>query len=31
MLASLTTRIRVLQDALGAGLMRVLDFFKNRT
>jgi len=30
MLASLTTRIRVLQDALGAGLMRVLDFFKNR-
>jgi biopolymer transport protein ExbB/TolQ len=31
MLASLTTRIRVLQDALGAGLMRVLDFFKHRT
>ena len=31
MLASLTTRIRVLQDALGAGLMRILDFFKNRT
>ena len=31
MLASLTTRIRVLQDALGAGLMRVLDFFKNRS
>jgi len=31
MLASLTTRIRVLQDALGAGLMRVLDYFKNRT
>lgn len=31
MLASLTTRIRVLQDALGAGLMRVLDFFKTRT
>jgi biopolymer transport protein ExbB len=31
MLASLTTRIRVLQDALGAGLMRVLDFFKSRT
>jgi biopolymer transport protein ExbB len=30
MLASLTTRIRVLQDALGAGLMRVLDFFKSR-
>jgi biopolymer transport protein ExbB/TolQ len=30
MLASLTTRIRVLQDALGAGLMRVLDFFKTR-
>jgi biopolymer transport protein ExbB/TolQ len=30
MLASLTTRIRVLQDALGAGLMRVLDFFKAR-
>jgi biopolymer transport protein ExbB len=30
MLASLTTRIRNLQDALGAGLMRVLDFFKNR-
>jgi biopolymer transport protein ExbB/TolQ len=30
MLASLTTRIRVMQDALGAGLMRVLDFFKNR-
>jgi biopolymer transport protein ExbB/TolQ len=28
MLASLTTRIRNLQDALGAGLMRVLDFFK---
>ncbi len=31
MLASLTTRIRVLQDALGAGLMRVLDFFKTQT
>jgi biopolymer transport protein ExbB len=31
MLASLTTRIRVLQDAIGAGLMRVLDFFKTRT
>ena len=31
MLASLTTRIRILQDALGAGLMRVLDFFKTRT
>jgi biopolymer transport protein ExbB/TolQ len=30
LLASLTTRIRVLQDALGAGLMRILDFFKNR-
>jgi biopolymer transport protein ExbB len=30
MLASLTTKIRVFQDALGAGLMRVLDFFKNR-
>ncbi len=30
MLASLTTRIRIFQDALGAGLMRVLDFFKNR-
>jgi biopolymer transport protein ExbB len=30
MLASLTTRIRNLQDALGAGLMRVLDFFKNK-
>jgi biopolymer transport protein ExbB len=30
MLASLTTRIRVLQDAIGAGLMRVLDFFKTR-
>jgi len=31
MLASLTTRIRVLQDAIGAGLMRVLDFFKTRS
>jgi biopolymer transport protein ExbB len=30
MLASLTTRIRIFQDALGAGLMRVLDFYKNR-
>jgi biopolymer transport protein ExbB len=30
MLASLATRIRVFQDALGAGLMRVLDFFKTR-
>jgi biopolymer transport protein ExbB len=29
LLASLTTRIRNFQDALGAGLMRVLDFFKN--
>ena len=31
MLASLTTRIRTFQDALGAGLMRVLDFYKNRS
>jgi biopolymer transport protein ExbB/TolQ len=31
MLASLTTRIRIFQDALGAGLMRVLDFFKTRS
>ena len=31
MLASLTTRIRVLQDAIGAGLMRVLDFLKTRS
>ena len=31
MLASLTTRIRNFQDALGAGLMRVLDFLKTRT
>jgi biopolymer transport protein ExbB len=30
LLASLTTRIRVLQDSLGAGLMRVLDYFKSR-
>lgn len=30
MLASLTTRIRTFQDALGAGLMRVLDFLKSR-
>lgn len=30
MLAGLTTKIRVLQDSLGAGLMRVLDFFKSR-
>lgn len=30
MLNSLTTRIRNFQDALGAGLMRILDFFKNR-
>jgi biopolymer transport protein ExbB/TolQ len=30
MLASLTTRIRNLQDALGSGLMRVLEYFKNR-
>jgi len=29
-LASLTTRIRNFQDALGAGLMRILDVFKNR-
>jgi biopolymer transport protein ExbB len=29
-LASLSTRIRVFQDALGAGLMRILDFFKSR-
>jgi biopolymer transport protein ExbB len=28
MLASLATRIRIFQDALGAGLMRVLDHFK---
>jgi biopolymer transport protein ExbB len=30
MLASLTTRIRMFQDALGAGLMRVLDLLKSR-
>ena len=30
MLASLTTRIRTFQDALGAGLMRVLDYLKTR-
>jgi biopolymer transport protein ExbB/TolQ len=30
MLAGLTTRIRIFQDALGAGLMRVLDFLKTR-
>lgn len=30
LLASLTTKIRNFQDALGAGLMRILDFFKNR-
>ena len=30
MLASLTTRIRNLQDVLGSGLMRVLEYFKNR-
>jgi biopolymer transport protein ExbB/TolQ len=30
MLASLTTRIRRFQDALGAGLMRVLDYLKTR-
>jgi len=30
MLASLTTRIRTFQDALGAGLMRVLDQLKTR-
>jgi biopolymer transport protein ExbB len=29
MLASLTTRIRRFQDALGAGLIRVLDFLKS--
>jgi biopolymer transport protein ExbB/TolQ len=29
-LASLTLRVRVFQDALGAGLMRVLDFLKTR-
>jgi biopolymer transport protein ExbB/TolQ len=31
MLASLSTKIRIFQDALGAGLMRVLDFFRART
>ena len=31
LLASLTTKIRNFQDALGAGLMRVLDVFKNRS
>ena len=31
MLASLTTRIRMFQDALGAGLMRVLDFLRKRS
>jgi len=31
MLASLTTRIRTFQDALGAGLIRVLDQLKKRT
>lgn len=31
MLASLATRIRAFQDALGAGLIRVLDFFKARS
>jgi biopolymer transport protein ExbB len=30
MLASLTTKISNFQDALGAGLMRVLDFFKRK-
>lgn len=29
-LASLATRVRVFQDALGAGLMRILDFMKIR-
>jgi hypothetical protein len=29
-LASLATRVRNFQDALGAGLMRVLDFLKTR-
>ena len=28
-LASLSTRVRNFQDALGAGLMRVLDFLKS--
>jgi biopolymer transport protein ExbB len=31
MLNSLATKIRNFQDALGAGLMRVLDFFKTRS
>jgi biopolymer transport protein ExbB/TolQ len=31
MLASLSTRIRMFQDALGAGLMRILDFLKTRS
>jgi biopolymer transport protein ExbB/TolQ len=31
MLASLATRIRIFQDSLGAGLMRVLDHFKRRS
>lgn len=31
LLASLTTKIRNFQDALGAGMMRVLDFFKHRS
>jgi biopolymer transport protein ExbB/TolQ len=31
MLASLSTRIRIFQDALGAGLMRVLDFLRTRS
>lgn len=30
LLASLSTKIRNFQDALGAGLMRILDFFKTR-
>jgi biopolymer transport protein ExbB len=29
-LASLATRVRVFQDALGAGLIRILDFLKTR-
>ncbi len=31
LLASLSTKIRNFQDALGAGLMRILDFFKSRS
>lgn len=31
MLASLATRVRTFQDALGAGLVRVLDYFKTRS